>query len=110
MTTKCFSHTLANLTATPLQIEHFSVFRVFAQSQRICSLFAVNLNAFAEESPTSKIFSTDSKFFQFAAQSPWSRTAISVGSQCIRHQIDGDCAANALRTHGDCSATLANAL
>ena len=28
-------HTLANLTATPLRIEQFSVFRVSAQSQRI---------------------------------------------------------------------------
>ena len=106
LTTKCCSHTLANMTANPLQIEHFSVFRVSAQSQRIRSLFAVNLSAFAEKSPTSKIFSTGSKFFQFAAQSPWSRTAVSMGSQCIRHQIDGDCAANPWRLQY----TLANAL
>ena len=26
--------------------------------------------------------------FQFAAQSPWSRIAVFVGSQCIRHQIN----------------------
>ena len=105
----CRSHTLANLTATPLRIDHFSVFRVSAHSQRILSAFAVILSAFAVESPTSKNFSTGSKNFQFAAQSPRSRTAVSVGSQCIRHQIDGDCAANALRTHGDCRTTLANA-
>ena len=39
--------------------------------------------------------------FQFAAQSAWSRTAVSVGSQCIRHQIDGDCAANPRRLQDD---------
>ena len=92
-----------------LRIEHFSVSRVSAHSQPIRSAFAVSLSAFAVESPTNKIFSTGSKIFQFAAQSPWSRIAVSVGSQCIRHQIDGNCAANALRTHGDCSTTLANA-
>ena len=100
--TKSSKYTLANLTATPLRIEHFSVFEVSAQS-------AVSLSAFALESTTSKIFSTGSKIFQFAAQSPCSRIAVSVGSQCIRHQIDGDCPETALRTHGDCSTSLANA-
>ena len=33
----CRSQTLANLTATPMRIEYFSVFRVSAQSQRIRS-------------------------------------------------------------------------
>ena len=76
---------------------------------RSLSAFAVSLSAFAVEPPTSKKFSIGLKFFQLAAQSPWSRIAVSVGSQCIRHQIDGDCAANALRIHGDCSTPLANA-
>ena len=75
----------------------------------VCSAFAVSLSAFAVESPTSKKFSTCSKIFQFAAQSSWSRTAVVVGSQYIRHQIDGDCTETALRTHGDCSTILANA-
>ena len=72
------------------------------------STFAVSLNAFAVESPTSKNFSTRSKFFQFAAQYPWNRTAVSVGSQCIRHQIDGDCSANPRRLQydfGECTET-----
>ena len=115
----CCSHTLANLAATPMRIEHFSVFRVSAQSQRIRSAFAahsqrihsafvVSLSAFAVESPTSKNFSTGSKIFQFAARSPWSRTAVSMGSQCIRHQIDGECAANPRRLQydsGECTET-----
>ena len=47
-----------------------------------------SLRAFAVESPTSKNFSTGSKNFQFTAQSPWSRTAVSMDLQCIRRQID----------------------
>ena len=86
----------------------FNIFQ-FSESPRIRSAFALSISAFAVESPTSKNFSTGSKIFQLAAQSPWSRTAVAVGSQCIRNQIDGDCAAKALRTHGDCSTTLANA-
>ena len=104
----CCSHTLTTLTATPMRIEHFSVFRVSAQSQRICSAFAMSFSAFAVESPTSKNFSTSSKILLFAAQSPWSRTAVSVDSQGIRHQIDGDCTETALQTHTDCTTTLAN--
>ena len=100
----CRYHTLANLTATPLRIEHFSVFRVSAHWQHIRSAFATSLSAFAVESPTSKNFSIGSKIFQFTAQSPCSRTAVSVGSQCIRHQIDGDCAANALQMRCECAA------
>ena len=97
---------MSSLTATSLRIEHFSVFRVPSQSQRIRHTFAVSLSAFAVESPTSKNFSTGSKILQFAAQFPWSRTAASVGSQCIRHQIDGDCAANPRRLQynsGECT-------
>ena len=91
----CWSHTLVNLTATPLPIEHFS------ESPH-------SLSAFAEESPTGKNFSTGSKNFQFATQSPWSRTAVSVDSQCIRHQIGGDCAANPRKLQydsGECTET-----
>ena len=104
----CRSHTLSNLTATSLRIEHFSVFKVPSQSQRIRHTFAVSLSAFAVESPTSKNFSTGSKILQFAGQSPWSRTEACVGSQCIRHQIDGDCAANPRRLlydSGECTET-----
>ena len=103
----CF-HILSNLTATSLRIEHFSVFRVPSQSHRIRHTFALSLSAFAVELPTSKNFSTGSKILQLAAQSPWSRTAAFVGSQCIRHQIDGDCAANPRRLQydsGECTET-----
>ena len=67
---------------------------VSTQSQRSLNAFAVSLSAFAVVSPTSKNFSTGSKFFPFAAQYPGSRTVVTVGSKRIRHQIDGDCAAN----------------
>ena len=106
---QCCSHTLANLTATLLRIEHFSVFKVLVQSPLIRSPFAMSLSAFALESPTRKIFLTCSKIFQFAAQSPCSRTVVSMGSQCICHQIDGDCPETALQTHRDCCTALANA-
>ena len=43
--TICCSHTLANLTATPLRIEHFSV----SESPHSLSAFAVSLSAFANE-------------------------------------------------------------
>ena len=109
---RCGSNNIMFLccSATPLRIEHFSVFKVSAHSQRICSAFAVSPSTFAVESPRSKIFSTGSKIFQFAAQSPWSRTAVSMSSLCIRHQIDGDCAANPRRLQYDSGECMETAL
>ena len=75
------------MTATSLRIEHFSVFT--AQSQ--WSRQRAKICQFAAQSQWNR---QPAEICQFAAQSLWSRIAVSVGSQCIRHQIDGDCAAN----------------
>ena len=113
--TICCSHTLATLTATPLQIEHFSIFRVPAQSQRICSAFAMSLSAFAVELPTSKNFSTCSQnFFDsrrclggFVLQSPWVRSAFAINlmEPVLRlHCEPRETAVRLCQMHGDCAA------
>ena len=101
----CCCHTFA--TATPLRIKHFSsVFRVSAQFQCIVSTHSQWVSAHSQwvsarsqwSRQRAKIFHSVQKIFC---------SAVSVGSQCIHHQIDGDCSAETAQwTQGDCSETL----
>ena len=114
----CCSHTLANLTATPLRIEHFSVFRVSAQSQRIHSAFAVHSQWISAHSHWSrqraKFFQPVQKFFNskcslrgVVLQSPWVRSAfaIKLTETALRLRCaPTETAVRLWRMHGDCAA------
>ena len=107
----CCSHTLANLTATPSRIEHFSVFRVSAQSQRIRSGVTKEQKIFQ---PVQKIFNLQCSSLRgvvLQSTSVRSAFAIKLTDTALRMRCEPtetavrlwhrDCAANHIRYNGN---------
>ena len=107
----CCSHTLANLTATPLRIEHFSVFRVSAHSQRIRIGVADQQNSFNrfKKFLIRSAVSVEShcSLREVVLQSPWVRSAFAIKftETALRmHCEPTETAVRLWRMHGDCAA------